>query len=140
MYVSYIGPQTYGFDLLGNLLWHYDGPDEGGGGTTAAFFNGQLYVPDSIDLDSNGALKILDAATGALVRGTGVGGLTDTPVLDGSGRAYVVDSAGNVQGQDAATGSILWTAAPPAVAFDTTQATTALARQRLCLRGRHEHL
>jgi outer membrane protein assembly factor BamB len=47
VYVSYACPQTYRFDpTTGNLIWHFSGECEGGGGATPVLYRGLLYVRD----------------------------------------------------------------------------------------------
>src|SRR5258706_2974726 len=47
VYVSYACNQAYDFTpKTGNLIWHYSGPCEGGGGATTALYHNQLYTRD----------------------------------------------------------------------------------------------
>lgn len=47
VYVSYACPQTYKFNpTSGNLIWHFSGKCEGGGGDSVAIYQGQVYVRD----------------------------------------------------------------------------------------------
>jgi outer membrane protein assembly factor BamB len=64
VFVSY-PCQVYKFDtLLNTLLWHYDGGCEGGGGSTAAYAGGRLYVRDNPSIPPG---RVFDAATGNLL-------------------------------------------------------------------------
>jgi outer membrane protein assembly factor BamB len=66
VYVSYAGPQTYKFNpVTGAMIWQYNGPSSGGGGSTPVLYHGLLYVEDSTINQHNGA--ILDATTGNVV-------------------------------------------------------------------------
>ena len=48
LYVSYACPQTYEFNPQnGASIWHYSGPCEGGGGSTAVLYDKLLFVEDS---------------------------------------------------------------------------------------------
>jgi outer membrane protein assembly factor BamB len=48
VFVSYACPQTYEFNpSSGAQLWHYSGPCEGGGGSTAVLHGKLLFVEDS---------------------------------------------------------------------------------------------
>ena len=50
VYVSYACPQTYKFNpTSGDLIWHFSGQCEGGGGESVAIYNGQVYVRDLVD-------------------------------------------------------------------------------------------
>ena len=61
VYVSYACGQTYDFEPLhGALLWHHATRCSGGGGKTAALYNGRLYVRDATVGN-----VVLDAGTGA---------------------------------------------------------------------------
>jgi outer membrane protein assembly factor BamB len=65
VFVSYACPQTYSFDrLTGSSNWHFEGPCSGGGGKTAAYYGGRLYVRDVFFGRKNGLA--LDAATGTI--------------------------------------------------------------------------
>lgn len=139
VYVSYACNQAYDFaPTTGNLIWHYSGPCEGGGGATTALYQGQLYTRDF-----NGDL-ILNASTGKLdgsysatqppaFRGklgyflngstlsaetlsnhtlkwtfTGDGSLKTAPIVDGA-YVYIGSSQGNLYALDAKTGQQVWT-------------------------------
>ena len=63
VFVSYACQQVYKFDPISGLpLWHYSGVCEGGGGSTPAYANGQLYVRDVVSTPPD---RIFSAATGA---------------------------------------------------------------------------
>ena len=64
VFVSY-PCQDYKFDpLLNTLLWHYDGGCEGGGGNTAAYAGGRLFVRDAPTIPPG---LVFDAASGSLL-------------------------------------------------------------------------
>jgi outer membrane protein assembly factor BamB len=47
LFVSYDCPQTYAIDrFTGAIKWHHIGPCEGGGGLTAVYHHGRVYVRD----------------------------------------------------------------------------------------------
>jgi outer membrane protein assembly factor BamB len=49
MYVSYACPQSYKFKpTSGQLIWHYSGVCEGGGGDSVAIYQGLVYVRDTL--------------------------------------------------------------------------------------------
>src|SRR5438132_1416512 len=77
VYVAYACAQTYDFEPLhGALLWHHATGCEGGGGKTAALYNGKLYVRDALVGNT-----ILDAASGATL---GSFSATAAPAFSGS--------------------------------------------------------
>jgi outer membrane protein assembly factor BamB len=68
VYVSYPCPQTYKFDpSAGQQLWHYSGQCEGGGGVSAAVYQGLVYVRDIDGYPTNGIT--LNTASGTYVAG-----------------------------------------------------------------------
>ena len=70
VYVSYACPQTYKFaPNTGALLWHYSGPCEGGGGASAAVYQGLVYVRDLFSPDYPTDGITLNASTGFYVGG-----------------------------------------------------------------------
>jgi outer membrane protein assembly factor BamB len=138
VYVSYACNQAYDFTpKTGNLIWHYSGPCEGGGGATTALYNNQLYTRDfNGDLilkASNGNLAGTYSATqppafsgkmGYFLNGStlsaetlsnhsvvwtfsGDGALVTAPIVDGS-YVYIGSSQGNLYALDASTGSQAW--------------------------------
>ena len=55
VYVSYVCPQTYKFDpVTGLQIWHYSGGCEGGGGESAAVYEGLVYVRDVYNYPTDG--------------------------------------------------------------------------------------
>jgi outer membrane protein assembly factor BamB len=55
VYVSYVCPQTYRFDpKTGAQVWHYSGGCEGGGGESAAVYNGLVFVRDVYNYATDG--------------------------------------------------------------------------------------
>ena len=68
VYVSYACPQSYSFNSkTGTQNWHFDGPCEGGGGETAVYYQGLVYVRDIFFYSTDGIT--LNATTGSLVGG-----------------------------------------------------------------------
>jgi outer membrane protein assembly factor BamB len=62
VYVTYACQQDYGFARdTGTLLWHHNGPCEGGGGKTPVVASGALFSRD------NGDDLILEASTGSVL-------------------------------------------------------------------------
>jgi outer membrane protein assembly factor BamB len=99
VYVSYACAQTYDFEPLhGSLLWHHTSTCEGGGGKTAALYNGKLYVRDSIVGNT-----VLDASTGATL---GTFSATTAPAFSGSTAFFLNGST--LQGVDLGTNAVLW--------------------------------
>lgn len=103
IFVSY-PCQVYKFDpLTGASLWHYNGSCTGGGGKTAAYANGQLYVRD---MNSTPPGQVFNAATGVLT-GTFTGTSTTTiPAF--TTQTEFLQSSGTLQGIDLATHNVLW--------------------------------
>ena len=93
--------QVYKFDpIVGTPLWHYAGPCSGGGGETAAFADGQLYVRDP----TNPPDKIFDASNGVEL---GTFSSTTIPALTSQAAYFLV--AGTLTAVDRATQDVLWT-------------------------------
>lgn len=92
--------QAYKFDpLTGSSLWNYSGPCEGGGGRTAAYANGLLYMRDW----TNPLGLVFDGAAG-----TQVGTFTATPIPAFSTQTGFFQSAGTLRGIDLGTHNVLW--------------------------------
>ncbi len=69
MYVSYACPQTYKFNpTSGNLIWHFSGQCEGGGGDSVAIYQGLVYVRDLVDQYPTDGIT-LSAETGVYTGG-----------------------------------------------------------------------
>ena len=69
VYVSYVCPQTYRFDpLTGRQIWNFSGPCEGGGGESAAVYEGLVFVRDVLDNYTTDGIA-LAASNGSLVGG-----------------------------------------------------------------------
>ncbi len=67
VFVSYACPQTYDFNpKSGSQIWHYNGPCEGGGGSTPALYDKLLFVEDSDAISGFNGL-ILSASSGSAV-------------------------------------------------------------------------
>jgi outer membrane protein assembly factor BamB len=98
VFVSYAGPQVYGFDrFTGAPLWHYDSGIEGGGGKTAVYADGRLYTRDFF------GSYVFDATTGAIL--DTFGSNTAPAFADGVG-LFLYD--GSLQARNAVSGSLLW--------------------------------
>jgi outer membrane protein assembly factor BamB len=102
VFVSYVCPQSYAFDAItGQLLWHYSGDCEGGGGATAVAHAGKVYVRDVFFEDTNGL--ILDAASGSVLGGFD----SDTaPAFVRNTGLYL--QSGTLRAVDLRTGQIRW--------------------------------
>lgn len=138
VYVSYACNQAYDFSpKSGNLIWHYSGPCEGGGGATTALYQNRLYTRDfqgDLILNaSNGKLvgsysaskpPAFSGKLGYFLNGstlsaetlnnhsvvwtfTGDGALKTAPIVDGS-YVYIGSSQGNLYALNATTGSQVW--------------------------------
>src|SRR5260370_27061732 len=102
VFVSYTCPNVYKFDRsLGTLLWH-DGPAgcSSGGGRTAVYYQGRLYVRNAT---SNVTGSIIDSQTGALVGSYSAG---PAPALAGGMRFTLAGQTLNAV--DLQTGSTVW--------------------------------
>ncbi len=102
VFVSY-PCQVYKLDpLTGTTLWHYAGPCEGGGGSTAAYANNQLFVRDYA---SNPPDQVFDAGTG-----TQLGTFTSSAIPAFSGQtALFLSDSGTLTAIDQTTHNTLWT-------------------------------
>jgi len=104
VYVSYVCPQTYRFDLTtGKQIWNYSGGCEGGGGESAAVYRGLVYVRDLYNFSTDGIT--LDAATGTLVNGFNS---QYSPVFL-SGTAFYTEPD-TLTAVNISTGTTVWTA------------------------------
>lgn len=102
VFVSYVCPQSYGFDSLsGQLLWHYSGPCDGGGGRTPVVHAGKVYVRDVSNSATNGL--ILGAGTGA-----NLGGFDSDPPPAFAGNLGLYLQSGILRGVDLTTGTAQW--------------------------------
>jgi outer membrane protein assembly factor BamB len=69
VYVSYVCPQTYRFNpQTGQQIWSFSGPCEGGGGESAAVYDGLVFVRDLVDNYPTDGIA-LTASLGALAGG-----------------------------------------------------------------------
>ena len=105
VYVSYSCPNVYKFNpVTGVQIWRSSTGCSGGGGKTAALYNGRLYVRDFFD-------TIFDSDTGTIV---GNFNAKNTPAFSGA-RGFFLDgphgfgSFGTLLARDINTNSILWT-------------------------------
>jgi outer membrane protein assembly factor BamB len=99
LFVSYACLQTYGFNPIeGSLLWHADGPCQGGGGMTTALYQGQLWTRDW----STGN-QVVDARSGAMLHGFEGDRI---PAFLGSRAFILLDST--LRAIDLATFATLW--------------------------------
>jgi outer membrane protein assembly factor BamB len=103
VYVSYTCPQTYDFDpSTGATLWHYSGPCEGGGGKTAAYAGGKLYVRDSTGFGVPDG-TVFDAGSGAVLAQFSSGPI---PAI-GASTGYFLNS-GVLEARDLSSGTLRW--------------------------------
>jgi outer membrane protein assembly factor BamB len=95
--------QAYKFDpLTGATLWHYSGGCSGGGGRTAAYANGLLYMRDW----STTLGLIFNAATGAQTGNFSTN--ISTPIPAFTTQTGFFQIAGTLQGIDLSTHNVLW--------------------------------
>jgi outer membrane protein assembly factor BamB len=139
LFVSYIGPQTYGFEAdSGNRLWWLRSTVHGGGSSTAAYARGRVYASESTGLvlagrsgrirdayvsrslpaiHGNTALFLENRTLHAVERTThshrwffrGDGHLVTSPVIV-KGYAYIGSTQGRLFGLSLATGRVVWEA------------------------------
>jgi outer membrane protein assembly factor BamB len=98
VFVSYACNQTYAFSLSGTLVWHHNGPCEGGGGKTVAVLGDNVYTRDLL-----GNL-ILDSVTG-----NQVGNFVATPIPAASGSTRYFVSGGQLDAIPLAQATPTWT-------------------------------
>ena len=103
VYVSFVCPWSYAFTpATGALQWLYSPGDcSGGGGKTAVYHQGKLYVRGLEGIDANGV--ILNATNGANI---GTFKSDRPPAFVGNLGLYL--SAGTLTGVDITTGNVLW--------------------------------
>jgi outer membrane protein assembly factor BamB len=112
VYVSYVGPQTYKFNLTnGQEIWRYSGQVEGGGGATASFYNGNLYISDIFSYASTfNQIQALNGSNGApsynTISGTLFQPISPPAFFDNTG--YVAYGT-ETEAFNASNGSVLWT-------------------------------
>jgi outer membrane protein assembly factor BamB len=100
VFVSY-PCQVYKFNPTdGQLLWHYSGGCEGGGGRTPAFNRGRLYVRD---WSASPPGYVFDALTGNVL-----GRFSAGPIPALKGNYGFVLNAGTFQALDLRNGNVLW--------------------------------
>lgn len=139
VYVAYACNQVYDFDPgTGALIWHHDGPCEGGGGKTVSVHNGRVYTRDyfgNLILDASSGAELgsysataapaFDGNMGFFLNGTslsavdeqgtiqwtftGDGQLDSAPLVD-NGYVYAGSASGNVYALSEATGQLAWSA------------------------------
>jgi len=104
VYVSYACPQSYRFDpKTGVQTWHFSGPCEGGGGESAAVFDGFVFVRDIFNYPTDGLM--LNATTGAIVSGFNS---TYSPAFLGKNAFYTEPNT--TTAVNLTTGKTVWTA------------------------------
>ncbi len=104
VFVSYTC-QVYKFDLAtGSILWHYAGPGDGGGGTTAAYANGSLYVRDPACAPAAGT--IFDAASGNQTGTFPMSSVSAIPAFSSTAAFFLND--GTLRGMDFAAQQVSW--------------------------------
>jgi len=107
VFVSYACPQTYRFaPLAGTQIWQFSGGCEGGGGESAAVYEGSVWVRDVYDFNTDGI--VLDAASGKL---TGGFNSSYAPAFR-SGIGFFTEPA-TLTATSIATGKPLWSVAAP---------------------------
>lgn len=115
IYASYVGPQSYKFSpATGNLIWHYQGESEGGGGATPVFYNDQLYVRDVYAPNStSNNVFILDSLAGTLQGGFSQGYFNNPlpPAFD-NGVGYFVTPSGSLTANNLGFTATAWTFTP----------------------------
>jgi outer membrane protein assembly factor BamB len=107
VYVSYACPQSYKFNpTSGDLIWHFSGQCEGGGGDSVAIYNGQVYVRDLVDNYQT------DGITLNTSNGLYSGGFNSrySPTF-WQGTAFYTEG-GSLSAVDLSTSQTLWTATP----------------------------
>jgi outer membrane protein assembly factor BamB len=105
LFVSY-PCQVYKLDLLtGSVIWHSNGPCSGGGGKTAAYDAGALYVRDISFGGSSGA--IFDGFDGSSAGTFGTAAYLPIPALAGGARYELVNGA--LERWDAGATRAAWT-------------------------------
>jgi outer membrane protein assembly factor BamB len=104
LWVSYACPNVYKLNpATGAQIWFYTPGCSGGGGKTAAMYQGRLYVRDFQD-------TIFDAQTGTII---GTFNAKNTPAFLGS-TGYFLDgphgfgSFGTLRARDVNTNAVLW--------------------------------
>jgi outer membrane protein assembly factor BamB len=102
IFVGYSCPQAYSLDrATGAVKWHYDDGCYGGGGKTAVYHRGRLYIrADPIDPHDG---HIIDTSNGALL---GVFDSAPPPAFDAERGYFVV--AGRLVCRSVLTGDTLW--------------------------------
>ena len=101
VFVSYGCEQAYDFDPeVGTLVWHHDTSCEGGGGRTAVYHSGRLYIRD----DAGKQPVSLDAQTGEVA---GTFSATAAPAFDGATAFFL--SNGTLLGVNLTDNRIMWT-------------------------------
>jgi outer membrane protein assembly factor BamB len=99
VYVSYACQQDYGFNLRGQLAWHYSTSCEGGGGSTAVLHGSSVYARGA-----NDAPVILSKASGML---TGSFTSATAPAVDSTNMYTLQD--GNLVAVDPSGSPNRWT-------------------------------
>jgi len=100
VFVSYACVQAYAFSRTdGTLLWHHDGPCEGGGGATPALWQGRLWTTDWV---SNNL--VLDTTNGAEL-----GSFTANSIPVFADQRGFILTNNTLQALDVTTRTILWT-------------------------------
>ena len=104
VYVSYACPQTYRFNpTTGKQIWHYSGECEGGGGETAAVYQGLVYVRDLYNYATDGIT--ISVATGNMV-----GGFNSEYMPAFVGTTAFYTEADTLTAVSLTSGDTLWTA------------------------------
>lgn len=114
VYVSYAGPQTYDFSPSGGQIWRLSPNLEGGGGKTAVYYNGNLYVRGvfaSSLPDKN--MLLLNATTGAVSTTFHDSLSNPTAPAFANGMGYVEAGNGVLDELNASSGVVGWSVSSP---------------------------
>jgi len=109
VFVSY-PCQVYKFDpITGTLLWRFNGPCEGGGGTTPVYANGMLYVRDPImSLISNPTNPAPPGYIFNATNGTQVGTFNAGPIPAIKSTTGFFQNNGTLRAVDLSSNNVLW--------------------------------
>jgi outer membrane protein assembly factor BamB len=109
VYVSYPCPQTYKFaPLTGFYLWHWNGPCEGGGGSTPVLYQGLLYVRDALFISKYDNALVFNSTSGTVAS---YFNSYFVPVF-WNGTAFYSQATG-LTAVSLTSGKTVWSAAPP---------------------------
>ncbi len=120
VYVSYAGPQSYGFNpATGGLNWHFASGIEGGGGKTTVYYNGNVYVRDVDDPSLPPNMLLLNSTTGQRSTAFNSAAFSNpTAPAFANGRGYVRAGSGLLE-FDPISGAVGWSQSLPGDSFVT---------------------